>query len=82
MVMLVISGSLNGKEVKILVSNGLRYWRWGGLGLCLGAGKTRSRESSRKWQRIPCIQPRAPQSVAETVYIEDPAKRGCVGHFQ
>ena len=24
--------------------NGLRYWRWGGRGLCLGAGKTRSRK--------------------------------------
>ena len=23
-------------------SNGLRYWRWGGHGLCLGAEKTRS----------------------------------------
>jgi len=24
----------------LLPPNGLRYWRWGGRGLCLGAGKT------------------------------------------
>jgi hypothetical protein len=26
--------------------NGLRYWRWGGRGLCLGAEKTRSEENA------------------------------------
>ena len=25
--------------------NGLRYWRWGGRGLCLGAEKTRSQNA-------------------------------------
>jgi hypothetical protein len=24
--------------------NGVRYWRWGGRGFCLGAGKTRSQK--------------------------------------
>jgi hypothetical protein len=26
--------------------NGLRYWRWGGRGLCLGAEKTRSQKNA------------------------------------
>jgi hypothetical protein len=29
-----------------LPSNGLRYWRWGGRGLCLGAEKTRSQKNT------------------------------------
>jgi hypothetical protein len=26
--------------------NGLRYWRWGGVGFCLEAGKTRSQKNA------------------------------------
>jgi len=26
--------------------NGLRYWRWGGRGKCLGAGKTQSEKNA------------------------------------
>jgi hypothetical protein len=29
----------------VLVPNGLRYWRWGGHGLCLRAEKTRSQKN-------------------------------------
>jgi len=33
-------------------NKGLRYWRWGGRGLYLGAEKTRSRKNARKCRRI------------------------------
>jgi hypothetical protein len=34
-------------ECKIIQPpNGLRYWRWGGRGLCLGAEKTRSQKKA------------------------------------
>jgi len=36
--------------------NGLRYWRWDGRGLCLGAEKTRSQKNARKCRRIPSVQ--------------------------
>ena len=36
--------------------NGLRYWRWGGRGFCLGAEKTRSQKNACKSRRIPSVQ--------------------------
>jgi hypothetical protein len=36
--------------------NGLRYLRVGGLRFCLGAGKTRSEENTRKCHRIPHVR--------------------------
>jgi hypothetical protein len=33
-------------EQKLYLYNGLRYWRWGGRGFCLGAGKTRSQKTA------------------------------------
>ena len=36
--------------------NGRRYWHWGGRGLCLEAGKTRSQKNARKCRRIPSVQ--------------------------
>jgi hypothetical protein len=37
-------------------ANGLRYWRWGGRGQCLGAEKTRSQKNACKSRRIPSVQ--------------------------
>jgi len=34
----------------------MRYWRWGGRGQCLRAGKTRSQKNARKCRRIPSVQ--------------------------
>jgi hypothetical protein len=36
--------------------NGLRYWRWGGRGFCMGAEKTRSEENAYTSRRIPSVQ--------------------------
>jgi hypothetical protein len=36
--------------------NGLRYLRWGGRGLCLGAGKTRSQKNAHKSRRLPHVR--------------------------
>jgi len=33
--------------------NGLRYWRWGRRGLCLGAGKTRRQKTTQKTAQNP-----------------------------
>jgi|CXWL01.1.fsa_nt_gi hypothetical protein len=35
----------------MLPPNGLRYWRWGGRGLCLGAEKTRSHAYAKRLMR-------------------------------
>ena len=43
-------------QEKNMRPNGLRYWRWGGRGLCLGAEKTRSQKNARKCRRIPSVQ--------------------------
>jgi len=38
-------------------ANGLRYWRWGGHGLCLGPEKTRSQKNAcRRCRRIPSVR--------------------------
>ena len=34
-------------------ANGSRYWRWGGRGLSLGAGKTQSHEKCLKMRQNP-----------------------------
>jgi hypothetical protein len=36
--------------------NGLRYWRWGGRGLCLGVGKARSQKNAPKTRRLPPVR--------------------------
>jgi hypothetical protein len=40
----------NGLRKSRMLSAG--YWRWGGRGLCLGAGKTRSQKITRKCRRL------------------------------
>lgn len=35
-------------------ANGLRYWRWSGCGLCLGAEKTRSQKNTRQSPSFQC----------------------------
>jgi len=37
-------------------ANGLRYLRVGGRGQGLGAGKTRSKENTRKCRRLPSVR--------------------------
>jgi hypothetical protein len=34
------------KDLTKHTPNGLRYWRWGGRGFCLGAEKTRSQKNA------------------------------------
>ena len=51
---LILKNQLKG--LMQVLANGLRYWRWGGRGLCLGAGKTRSQKNARKCRRIPSVQ--------------------------
>ena len=43
-------------QEKNMRPNGLRYWRWGGRGLCLGAEKTWSQKTVWKCRKLPSVQ--------------------------
>jgi len=40
-------------STRIVTPNGVRYWRWGGRGFCLGAGKNPKLEKCPKMPQNP-----------------------------